>query len=83
MLAYLGLESNHPDMIATELPMKLDSVIISTDTQKVNLVWRSMIISDYRPKEATLKMIDREAQNKLSEQYYTQVIKIARPYDTH
>ena len=83
VLAYLELESNHPDMIATELPMKLDSVIISTDTQKVNLVWRSMIISDYRPKEATLKMIDPEAQNKLSEQYYTQVIKIARPYDTH
>lgn len=83
VLAYLSLESNHPEMIATELPMKLDSVIVSTDTQKVNLVWRSMIISDYLPKEATLKMLDPDEQNKLSEQYYTQTIKIARPYDNH
>jgi len=83
VLAYLSLESNHPEMIDTELPMKLDSVIVSTDTQKVNLVWRSMIISDYLPKEATLKMLDPDEQSKLSEQYYTQTIKIARPYDNH
>ena len=81
VLAYLLLESNHPDMIATELPMKLDTVIISPDDQKVNLVWRSMIIDDYHPKQATLAVISREEQAEFSKQYYTQKTKIVRPYN--
>lgn len=79
-IAYVVLTSNHPQIMATELPLRLDTVIISPDVQKVNLVWRGMIISDYQPKEVILKTIDKDEQIKLSEQYYTQMKKIIRPY---
>ncbi|MGP5494956.1 DUF2169 domain-containing protein, partial [Psychrobacter celer] len=81
VLAYLILESNDPEMIATELPMKLDTVIVSPELHKVNLVWRSIVISNYQPKSATLAVIDRATQDELSGEYYTQTIETARPYD--
>ena len=80
-LPYLELESSLPQIMNTELPMKLNTVIISPELQQVNLVWRSMVISDYQPKTATLKMLDRVTQDELSEHYYTQTTEIARPYE--
>ena len=79
-LPYLELESSLPQIMNTELPMKLNTVIISPELQQVNLVWRSMVISDYQPKTATLKILDRVTQDELNKQYYIQTTKIARPY---
>ncbi len=80
-LPYLELESSLAHIMNTELPMKLDTVIISPDEQKVNLVWRSMIISDYQPKKTVLKMLDKQTQDKLGEQYFSQNTRIVRNYD--
>ncbi|WP_348548566.1 DUF2169 domain-containing protein [Psychrobacter sp. KFRI-CH2-11] len=78
-IAYLALTSKDPQMIATELPMRLDTVIVSPDRQKVNLVWRGLVIEDYQPDEITLKVMSRDEQTKLNEQYYTQTSQIVRP----
>ena len=78
-IAYLALTSKDPQMIATELPMRLDTVIVSPNRQKVNLVWRGLVIDDYQPDEITLKVMSRDEQTKLSGQYYTQTSKIVRP----
>ena len=78
-IAYLALTSKDPQVIATELPMRLDTVIVSPDRQKVNLVWRGLVIDDYQPDEITLKEMSKDEQTKLSGQYYTQTSKIVRP----
>lgn len=81
ILAYLEIESAQQHMINTELPMRLDTVIISPDLQKVNLVWRAMVIADYCPKHATLKVMDWVEKQKLSELYFGQGLDIVRPYE--
>lgn len=82
VLPYLALESSQPAVTATELPMKLDTVIVSPDSQTVNLVWRSMVISDYQPKVATLAVIDRQMQADLIKEDFVQTSDIVRPYNS-
>lgn len=65
----------------TELPMHLDTVIVSPDQQKVHLVWRSMVISDYQPKTTILKVLDRATQDELNKQQYTKNTEIVWPYE--
>lgn len=79
-LPYVELESRNLQIMFTELPMHLDTMIVSPDQQKVNLVWRSMIIGDYQPRKAVLKALNRQAQAQLGGQYFTQTIEIARHY---
>lgn len=67
--------------MGTELPMHLDTVIVSPDTQKVNLVWRSMVINDYQPKTTILKVLDRANRDELNKQQYTKNTEIVRPYE--
>ena len=81
VLAYLALESSNPTIMPTELPMKLDTVIVSPDTQTVNLVWRSLIIDNYQPKKATLVVMDRKQKAVLMEQYFDQVVDVVKPYN--
>lgn len=81
-IAYLTLESKNPQLMATELPMRLDTIIITPDTQKVNLVWRAIIIDDYEPKKATLSVLDKEQQQKLAGQYFIETTEIVRPYES-
>lgn len=81
-LAYLELESSHPQLMGTELPMHLDTVIVSPDEQKVHLVWRSMVISDYQPKKAVLKVMNRQQIDKIKTQYFTQTRQVVRPYES-
>ncbi|MFC6205578.1 DUF2169 domain-containing protein [Psychrobacter urativorans] len=81
LLAYLALESKNAQTMVTELPLRLDTVIISPDKQKVNLVWRAIIIDNYEPRKAVLDVIEKATQDELSEQYYTQTTEIARPYE--
>ena len=81
VLAYMTVGSADPQLMVTELPMHLDTVIVSPDTQKVNLVWRSMIIGDYQPKLAVLAVLDKDKQKTLIEQYYTKTADIVRPYE--
>jgi hypothetical protein len=81
-LAYLELESSHPQLMGTELPMHLDTVIVSPDEQKVHLVWRSMVISDYQPKKAVLKVMDKQQMDKIKKQYFTQTRQVVRPYES-
>ena len=81
VLAYLELESSNPQIMFTELPMHLDTVIVSPEKHKVNLLWRSIVISDYQPKTAKLKTIDKVTQDELSEQYYSQTTEIVRSYE--
>ncbi|MGP5505669.1 DUF2169 domain-containing protein [Psychrobacter celer] len=81
VLAYMTVGSADPQLMVTELPMHLDTVIVSPDEQKVNLVWRSMIIGDYQPKLAVLAVLDKDKQRKLIEQYYTKTADIVRPYE--
>ena len=80
-IAYLALESKNPQVMNTELPLHLDTVVISPDKQKVNLVWRAIIINDYEPKKATLSVLNREQQQALAEQYFTETTEIVRPYE--
>ena len=81
ILAYITVGSADPQLMATELPMHLDTVIVSPDRQKVNLIWRSMIIGDYQPKLAVLAVLDKDKQKTLIEQYYTKTADIVRPYE--
>ena len=81
ILAYITVGSADPQLMVTEIPMHLDTVIVSPDRQKVNLVWRSMIIGDYQPKLAVLAVLDKDKQKTLIEQYYTKTADIVRPYE--
>lgn len=80
-IAYLALESKNPQVMNTELPLRLDTVIVAPDNQKVNLVWRAIIIDDYKPKKVTLSVLDRAQQQALAGQYFTETIKVVRPYE--
>lgn len=81
VLAYIAVGSADPQLAVTELPMHLDTVIISPEEHRVNLVWRSMVISDYQPKLAVLSVLDKDKQNALVKQYYTKTADIVRPYE--
>ncbi len=80
-LAYLLTNSNKSDMPASELPIKLDTVMIKPDEEKVNLVWRGIISAEYDPKLTVLETIDREKQQKILQQHCTQKGEIIRPYE--
>jgi len=81
MLAYLVTNSNHPDYPESEVPMKLDTVIIRPDTQKVHLVWRGIIAGGYDPNIVMLDTADRTKQQDILAQYFTQKGEIIRPYE--
>ena len=80
-VVYLALESKNPQIMNTELPLRLDTVVISPDEQKINLVWRAIIIDDYEPKKITLSVLDRAQQQVLAGQYFTETTKIVRLYE--
>ena len=80
-IAYVALASKNAQTMATELPLRLDTVIISPDNQKVNLVWRAIIIDDYKPRKATLFVLNRDEQQTLAAQYFTEATKVIRPYE--
>lgn len=64
-LVYLAIESEQPNVTNTELPMRLDTVIVSPDEQKVNLVWRATIIDNYQPKSAMLSILNKQQKEAL------------------
>ena len=80
-VVYLALESKNPQIMNTELPLRLDTVVISSDKEKINLVWRAIVIDNYEPKKATLSVLGREQQQAFVEQYFTETTKIVRPYE--
>lgn len=81
MLAYLITNSNNPDYPESEVPMKLDTVIIQPDEQKVNIVWRGIIAGGYDPNTVILETADREKQAEILSQYFTRKGEIIRPYE--
>lgn len=80
-VVYLALESKNPQVMNTELPLRLDTVVISSDKEKINLVWRAIVIDNYEPKKATLSFLARAQQQALAEQYFTESNKVVRPYE--
>ncbi len=69
--------TNYPD---AEVPMKLDTVSINPDTQKVHLVWRGIIAADYEPEFILLEYISSEQHAQLLKEHFTQKGDIVRPY---
>lgn len=80
-LAYVLTNSHREDMPESEVPMKLDTIIILPDEQKVNLVWRGIVSAAYDPKTILLEVADREKQQAIKRQYFTQKGDIVRPYE--
>lgn len=80
-LAYLVTKSNNPEYPESEVPMKLDTVIIRPDEQKVHLVWRGIIAGEYDPNVILLDTADRAKQQAILAQSFTQKGDIIRPYE--
>lgn len=80
MLAYVLTNSYREDMQESEVPMKLDTIILSPDEQKVNLVWRGIVSAAYDPKTIFLEVADRKKQEEVIRDYFTQKGEIVRPY---
>ena len=80
-LAYLVTNSNNSDYPESEVPMKLDTVIIRPDEQKVHLVWRGIIAGEYDPNVILLDTADRAKQQAILAQHFTQKGDIIRPYE--
>jgi hypothetical protein len=80
-LAYLVTKSNNPEYPESEVPMKLDTVIIRPDDQKVHLVWRGIIAGEYDPNVILLDTADRAKQQAILAQHFTQKGDIIRPYE--
>lgn len=81
-LAYLVTNSNNPDYPESEVPMKLDTVIIQPDEKKVNMVWRGIIAGGYDPNMVLLETADRQKQAEILAQHFTRTGDIIRPYET-
>lgn len=70
-MLYLEIVSERDDMPDTELPLKLDTLVIQPDDEKINLVWRAMLPKDYQPKEATLGTVTHQEQIEILQTYDT------------
>ena len=78
---FLWSNSNNSDYPESEVPMKLDTVIIRPDEQKVHLVWRGIIAGEYDPNVILLDTADRAKQQAILAQSFTQKGDIIRPYE--
>ncbi len=76
----LAISSDNPRLVDIDIPMRLDTVIIAPDIQQVSLVWRAMIIGDYKPKDISVSVLEQAKQDELVEQYFTRVARVDRPY---
>lgn len=81
LLAYLVTTSHEENLDASEVPMKLDTVIIRPDEQKVHLVWRGIIAGAYNPKVILLQTADRQTIQATLDTHFTQKGAIIRPYE--
>lgn len=81
MVSYLATISNQPDLPASEVPMKLDTVIIRPDEEKVHLVWRGIIAGEYDPNTTVLQTKNRDEVEQTLAKYFTQKGTIIRPYE--
>ena len=69
--------TNYPD---SEVLMKLDTVSINPDTQKVHLVSRGIIAADYEPEIIVLEYVSPEKHAQVRKEHFTQKGDIVRPY---
>lgn len=69
--------TNYPD---SEVLMKLDTVYIHPDTQKVHLVSRGIIAADYEPEIIVLEYVSPEKYAQVRKEHFTQKGDIVRPY---
>ena len=69
--------TNYPD---AEVPMKLDTISIHPDAQKVHLVWRGIIAADYEPEIILLEYVSPQQHAQLLKAHFTQKGDIVRPY---
>lgn len=81
LLAYLATTSHEDGLDASEVPMKLDTVIIRPDEQKVHLVWRGIIAGAYNPNIVVLQTADRQITEETLSKHFTQKGTIIRPYE--
>lgn len=81
MVAYLATMSHREDLDASEVPMKLDTVIIRPDEEKVHLVWRGIIAGEYDPSVTVLQTKNRQEVEQTLATHFTQKGTIIRPYE--
>lgn len=67
----------YPD---AEVPMKLDTIRIDPDLQKVHLVWRGIIAADYEPEIIVLEYVSPQQHAQILKAHFTQKGDIVRPY---
>lgn len=79
-LATLITKSNLEDYPDAEVPMKLDTISIHPDAQKINLVWRGIIAASYEPEIIVLEYISPEQHQQILKEHFTQTGDIVRPY---
>ncbi len=80
-LAYLQMDSTIQQHSATEVPMKIDTIVISPDEHKVNIVWRSIIDARYKPNRVLMAVIDRQKKEEILAAHFTQLGEVVRPYE--
>ncbi len=78
--ATLVTKSSLEDYPDAEVPMKLDTVSIHPDNQKVNLVWRGIIAASYEPEVIVLEYVSPEKHQQILKEHFTQKGDIVRPY---
>lgn len=81
MVAYLATVSHQETFDASEVPMKLDTVIIRPDEEKVHLVWRGIIAGEYDPSATVLQTKNRQEVEQTLATYFTQKGTPVRPYE--
>lgn len=79
-LATLITKSSLEDYPDAEVPMKLDTISIHPDAQKVNLVWRGIIAASYEPEVIVLEYVSPEQHQQILKEHFTQKGDIVRPY---
>lgn len=80
-LVTLITQSNYENYPDAEVPMKLDTVVIKPDEQKVNLVWRGIIAASYDPNVILLEYISPEKHREILKQHFKQKGDTIRPYE--
>lgn len=81
MLTYLVIVPVDGEEVVKSPQIKIDTVVISPDEQKVNIVWRSIIKDKDAPQHLMLEMLNQEEKEVILSKHFTQKGEVMRPYE--
>lgn len=81
MLAYLVTVPVDEEEIVKQAQIKIDTIVISPDEQKVNIIWRSIIKANEAPKHLMLEVLSQQEKDAILSQHFVQKGEVVRPYE--